>query len=81
LQGSDTDVTSVEPTENVEQEEKRQQPKTHPTHGYKLNVLVCHAPQLLEKRIHHRRMRISRNLGVPTFPVSERVFVVAYSMR
>jgi hypothetical protein len=51
LQGSDTNVTSVEPTENVEQEDKWQQPKAHPTHRYKFNILVCHAPQLLEQRI------------------------------
>jgi hypothetical protein len=27
------------------------------------NILVCHAPKLLEQRIRHRRMRICQTVG------------------
>jgi hypothetical protein len=51
LQGSDANVTSVEPTENVEQEEEWQQPEAHPTHRYKFDILVCHALDSLSRGV------------------------------
>ena len=43
MQGGDTDIRAVEITENVEQEEKRQQPKAGLPHSISLDVRIDHA--------------------------------------